>query len=84
MATDSVITEKGTIFAVNDGGGAHKNINFDRKPIVSIAWSLAQLHSKSRVWLEALKKTSSIRPFACLVSDGRRNNTFLIEMFHGD
>ncbi len=84
LVTDSVVTEKGTVFAVNDGGGAHKNIDFDRKPIVSIAWSLAQLESQSRVWLEALKKTGSIRPFACLVSDGQRNNTFLIEMCQGD
>lgn len=84
LITDSVITKKGTLFAVNDGGGAHKGFDFDNTPIVSIAWGLTKLASNSRIWLKALKKVSSIRPFACLVSDGERQNTFLVEMCQGD
>lgn len=84
LATDSIVTEEGTLFAVNDGGGAHKGVDFSNTPIVSIVRDLAKIESKARIWLSALKRMKSIRPFACLLSDGRAQNTFLVEMCQGD
>lgn len=84
LATDSVITEEGTLFAVNDGGGAHKEVDFTKTPIVSIVRDLPKVSPKARIWLSALKKVKTIRPFACLLSGGEKTNTYLLEMCQGD
>lgn len=85
ISGDSIIFDNGDVFALNDGGWpVEKRFSLKKTPIIPIMKEVAKESDNIPNMLENLKKYESMKSYACLMSDGSKKNSFLVEMCKGD
>ncbi|MBD3156022.1 MAG: hypothetical protein GF368_05215 [Candidatus Aenigmarchaeota archaeon] len=83
LSGDTSILEDGSMCAFNDGGWA-SGINFRDLPVFIITKQASKVSKNASDLLGNIKKYKTMKPYVYLISDGTKENSFLVEACEGD